>query len=178
MNKPSKTFAFKTTAIALVAATSLTLSAPAFADGRHHGNGNNGWAWSGQQYHGDNVYHGGNRYRHNDYNRHNRRDNNDDALAAVAIVGGVLLGAALLSSASQPSYSQPPQAVYAPAPAYGQSYGYDQAPIQAVPSSDVYQAQSGQYCREYQSQANIGGQMQYGYGTACLQPDGSWRVAN
>lgn len=175
MNKTSKTFAFKTTAIALAAATSLTLSAPAFADGRHHGNGGNGgngWAWSGQQHRGGDAHHGGSRYRHND------RNNNDDALAAVAIVGGVLLGAALLSSASQPSYYSPPQTVYAPAPAYGQSYGYDQQPIQAVPSSDVYQAQSGQYCREYQSQANIAGRMQYGYGTACLQPDGSWRVVN
>lgn len=172
MNKSRKTLAFKTTAIALAAATSLTLSAPAFAGGRHHGNGGNGWAWSGQQHHGGNAYHGGNRYRHNG---HNDNDDNDDALAAVAIVGGVLLGAALLSSASQPSnYTQSPQTVYAPQP----SYGYDQMPIQAVPSSDVYQAQSGQYCREYQSQANIAGRMQYGYGTACLQPDGSWRVVN
>lgn len=173
MNKTSKTLAFKTTAIVLAAATSLTFSAPAFADGRHHGDDGNGGAWYGQQHHRGNAYNGGGRYRHHD------RDNNDDALAAVAIVGGVLLGAALLSSASQPSYSSlPPQTVYAPAPAYGQSYGYDQQPIQAVPSSDVYQAQSGQYCREYQSQANIGGRMTYGYGTACLQPDGSWRVVN
>jgi surface antigen len=169
----TRKFGFKATAIALVAATGMTIAAPAFAGGRHHGGGGGGWGWSSQPHHGGGYSHG----YSNGY--HDGRDDGDDALAAVAIVGGVLLGAALLSSASQPSYyTPPPQTVYAPAPAYGSSYGYNQAPVQAVPASDVYQTQSGQYCREYQSQANIGGQMTYGYGTACLQPDGSWRVAN
>lgn len=169
MNAHPKNFGFKATAVALAAATSLTFAAPAFADGRHHyGNDHRGGSWSDQR-HGDRGYRGG----------HNRgHDNgNDDGLAAIAIIGGVILGAALLSSASQPAYAEP-QPVYAPAP-YNQSYDYyNQAPVQAVPSSDVYQAQSGQYCREYQSQANIAGRMQYGYGTACQQPDGSWRVVN
>lgn len=34
------------------------------------------------------------------------------------------------------------------------------------------------YCREYQRSATIGGTLQQMYGTACLQPDGSWRIAN
>lgn len=166
MNKSSrsfgfaKSFGFRATAIALAAATSMTLAAPAFADGRHHGGG---WGWSGERHGGgyDRGY------------RHGHRDN-DDGLAAVAVIGGVLLGAALLSQAAQPAYSPPPQTVYAPPPA---AY-YGQAPIQAVPASEVYQSQSGQYCREYQSSVRVGGQMQYGYGTACQQPDGSWRVVN
>lgn len=32
------------------------------------------------------------------------------------------------------------------------------------------------YCREYRSTANIGGQKQQVYGTACRQPDGSWKI--
>lgn len=36
--------------------------------------------------------------------------------------------------------------------------------------------QSGNYCREYQSTVSIGGQSEQAYGTACRQPDGSWKV--
>jgi surface antigen len=39
-------------------------------------------------------------------------------------------------------------------------------------------AQAGTYCREYQQTVVVGGQQQSGYGTACRQPDGSWKVVN
>lgn len=32
------------------------------------------------------------------------------------------------------------------------------------------------YCREYQSTATIGGKKEQVYGTACRQPDGSWKI--
>lgn len=35
---------------------------------------------------------------------------------------------------------------------------------------------TGEYCREYQTTINVGGQSQSAYGTACRQPDGSWKV--
>jgi len=35
---------------------------------------------------------------------------------------------------------------------------------------------SGQYCREYQQTITVGGKTQQGYGTACRQPDGQWKV--
>ena len=35
---------------------------------------------------------------------------------------------------------------------------------------------TGEYCREYQQTVQVGGQSQKAYGTACRQPDGSWRV--
>lgn len=34
------------------------------------------------------------------------------------------------------------------------------------------------YCREYQTVATIGGKKQHMYGTACRQPDGSWKSTN
>ncbi len=37
---------------------------------------------------------------------------------------------------------------------------------------------SGAYCREYQQTIYVGGKQQSGYGTACQQPDGSWKVQN
>lgn len=36
----------------------------------------------------------------------------------------------------------------------------------------------GSYCREYQNTITVGGKRQQAYGTACRQPDGSWKVVN
>jgi len=66
-------------------------------------------------------------------------------------------------------YTPPPPVVYAP-------YGGGQ--ISAVPVSPVYQTGQGQYCREYQAEVIVNGQRQPSYGTACLGPDGAWRVVN
>ncbi len=37
---------------------------------------------------------------------------------------------------------------------------------------------AGNQCREYQSTVTIGGKTEQAYGTACRQPDGSWKVVN
>lgn len=36
----------------------------------------------------------------------------------------------------------------------------------------------GSYCREYQQVITVGGRTEQAYGTACQQPDGSWKVVN
>jgi surface antigen len=41
---------------------------------------------------------------------------------------------------------------------------------------ETYQTPAGQYCREYLQSVVIGGQQQQAYGTACRQPDGSWKI--
>lgn len=38
------------------------------------------------------------------------------------------------------------------------------------------QARGGDYCREYTEKIRIGGQWENGYGTVCLQEDGSWKI--
>jgi surface antigen len=35
---------------------------------------------------------------------------------------------------------------------------------------------SGDYCREFQQTVTVGGSTEQAYGTACRQPDGSWRI--
>lgn len=40
------------------------------------------------------------------------------------------------------------------------------------------QASSGAYCREFQQTITIDGQTERAYGTACQQPDGTWRIMN
>ena len=63
----------------------------------------------------------------------------------------------------------PPPVVYYPAP----TAAY-QTP-QTLPGGPLASDQS-QQCREYQSTAVVNGQRVPSYGTACLQPDGSWRI--
>ena len=41
----------------------------------------------------------------------------------------------------------------------------------------AYQQADGTYCREFQQTIIVGAEMQAAYGTACRQPDGSWRVS-
>ncbi|MCH7710800.1 MAG: hypothetical protein IH903_04110 [Proteobacteria bacterium] len=39
-----------------------------------------------------------------------------------------------------------------------------------------YQNRAGRYCREYITEAVIGGRTETVYGTACRQPDGNWEL--
>lgn len=64
----------------------------------------------------------------------------------------------------------PPQVVYVPAP--------QPAPLVAAPTSPAYRTSDGRYCREYQATVTVNGMPQPSYGTACLMPDGAWRVVN
>ena len=69
----------------------------------------------------------------------------------------------------------PPRTVYvvpAPAPVVIAQ------PVPANPASPVYQTTDGRQCREYQRTVFIDGLPQASYGTACLQPDGVWRIVN
>jgi surface antigen len=47
-----------------------------------------------------------------------------------------------------------------------------------VTPTKTYQSAEGQYCREYQQTVTVGGKTENAYGTACRQPDGSWKVVN
>jgi surface antigen len=40
----------------------------------------------------------------------------------------------------------------------------------------TYRTDRGQYCREYQQTVLIGGEERQAYGTACRQPDGTWKI--
>jgi hypothetical protein len=71
-------------------------------------------------------------------------------------------------------YPPPPMVVYQAPPPYASAY--PSAPVQAVPVSPPYTDGYGRYCREYQSTMVVGGMPQPGYGTACMQPDGSWQI--
>ncbi len=46
----------------------------------------------------------------------------------------------------------------------------------SVTPTKTYQAPGGQYCREYRQDIVVGSEKHQAYGTACRQPDGSWKI--
>ncbi len=48
----------------------------------------------------------------------------------------------------------------------------------AVTPVRTYQTSTGQYCREYTQTITIGGEKHKSYGTACREPDGSWKIVH
>jgi len=46
----------------------------------------------------------------------------------------------------------------------------------AVTPTETFQRADGTYCREFQQTIRVGGETKQGYGTACRQPDGSWKI--
>ena len=48
----------------------------------------------------------------------------------------------------------------------------------SITPTATYQSTGGEYCREYQQTVTVGGEQQSAYGTACRQPDGSWKLVN
>jgi surface antigen len=47
-----------------------------------------------------------------------------------------------------------------------------------VTPTRTYQVANNDYCREYTTEVNVGGERHPAYGTACRRPDGSWKVVN
>lgn len=71
-------------------------------------------------------------------------------------------------------YPAPPPVIYAPSPRV--VYVEPPPPVQVTPTSPPYNDAAGRYCREYQTTLMVAGQPQPSFGTACLMPDGQWRI--
>jgi surface antigen len=48
----------------------------------------------------------------------------------------------------------------------------------AITPTDTYRDDAGRPCREFQQTVYIGGEPEKAYGTACRQPDGSWKIVD
>jgi surface antigen len=48
----------------------------------------------------------------------------------------------------------------------------------SITPTRTYQTAGGQYCREFTQVVNIGTEKANAVGTACRQPDGTWRITN
>lgn len=106
--------------------------------------------------------------------------------SAGAVFGGVvlgsMLGAGLATLMTAPRPAPPPTVLYTPAPPVPVApvvvTPFPVAPVYAAPvyAAPGYTGPAGPVCREYQGTAVIGGVQRPVIGTACLQPDGSWRM--
>jgi surface antigen len=106
---------------------------------------------------------------------------------AAGIVGGVLLGGLLggaigsaLDQRDKQLALQTQQAALENART-GQESSWrnpDTGHYGSYTPTRTYENTSGQYCREYQEKVVIDGKTHSAYGTACRQPDGSWKVVN
>ena len=47
-----------------------------------------------------------------------------------------------------------------------------------VTPSNTFQRGDGTYCREFSQTVTVGGRTEDAYGTACRQPDGSWKIVS
>lgn len=45
-----------------------------------------------------------------------------------------------------------------------------------VTPNETYESDEGRYCRDFTTEADIGGEEETIYGTACRQPDGTWEI--
>jgi surface antigen len=103
----------------------------------------------------------------------------------AAIIGGTLLGAALggyvgsyMDRMDNRDYVLLNQTLEtSPTGQPNQWHNPDTRTSYRVQPVKTYQVQTtGQYCREYQTDVIVGGEMQRGYGTACRRPDGQWEI--
>jgi surface antigen len=104
----------------------------------------------------------------------------------IGVAAGTLLGA--LAGSSMGSSLDKSDALYAQrahtqatAAPIGQSIAWSNPDSghqgTVVATREGQNTATGEYCREFQQTVQVGGEMQRGYGVACRQPDGSWRIA-
>jgi surface antigen len=104
------------------------------------------------------------------------------AIAAGVILGGLIGGGVgtLLDQNDKRLANQAAQRALETAPS-GQAttwHNPDSGKSGSVTPTRTYQAADGTYCREYQQDIVIGGKKQQSYGTACRQPDGTWKIVS
>src|ERR671924_1046223 len=103
-------------------------------------------------------------------------------IAAGTILGGLIGGAIgdRLDAADRAKANAASSQALESIPS-GQSVAWrnpDSGTSGVVTPMRTYQTATGQYCREYTQTITIGGERHQSYGTACRQPDGSWKTVS
>ena len=105
----------------------------------------------------------------------------------IAVGAGALLGALVgseigksLDNADRAAMQQSTQTSLETAPS-GTTSSWrnpDSGNYGTITPQPAYQSASGEYCREFQQTVTVGGREESAYGTACRQPDGTWKVVS
>ncbi len=102
------------------------------------------------------------------------------AAIAGSVIGGALLGGLvgnMLDQRDKRMAAEAQQRALETAPT-GKPVAWnnpDSGHSGTVTPTRTYQS-GGTYCREYQQTVTIGGNQEKAYGTACREPDGSWKI--
>jgi surface antigen len=105
------------------------------------------------------------------------------AAIAASVIGGMLIGGMvgnLLDQRDKQMAAEAAHRAMETAPT-GKPVAWnnpDSGHSGTVTPTKTYQTADGTYCREYQTTVLIDGKQERATGTACRQPDGSWRVVN
>ena len=162
-------------ALAVALAASPAAARPRKGQGRHRGD-HRGQEWrrgGDHHHHYAGCGHGSPVYYEGDH------DDSHELFLALGL-GAVGLTALAL-------FAQPPRPAYG---SYGPAYGgYAPAPRAPAPAPIDWNAiddgvtvvsegynERGQFCREFQREIEVGGRLERGYGIACREADGSWRI--
>ena len=162
------------TVIAAILGFSLGMPATALAGDRHYDRHGGGHHYKHDRHHKRHYKHHkrhykhhrkhhnrghdrGRHYGHRGYGSHYYYDKDDDDDLLIGLVVGGILGYAINSAQQRDDYSYD-RNTYVPE-TYSPPAGYSNTCLQE---------------REYQTTVIVGGREVDAYGTACLQPDGSW----
>ncbi|GEQ97763.1 17 kDa surface antigen [Iodidimonas gelatinilytica] len=101
--------------------------------------------------------------------------------AALGAVAGAAIGNQVgkdLDRADRIAMAQAQQQAFETAPSGTRTewYNPDTGNRGWVEPKPAYQGDDERYCREYTQTIYVGGEAQTGYGTACRQPDGDWKI--
>ena len=102
---------------------------------------------------------------------------------AAGTAAGALIGGSVGRSLDRADRAYLEQTRYqalesAPSGTTSEWYNPDSGNRGTVTPQPAYQTSAGQYCREFQQSVTIAGRAEEAYGTACRQPDGSWKIIN
>jgi hypothetical protein len=158
-------------ALAFALAATLVAS-PALArskkgHGRHRGHGyTRQWQYGSHHAHyaGSGHAYGRNVHHHHDH------DNDVDELVLGLGLGAVGITALALLAQPRTAYYAPIPASPPPSPIDWNAYDDGVTVV-----SEGYDDR-GHFCREFQKEIRVGGRVERGFGIACLQEDGSWRI--
>lgn len=102
------------------------------------------------------------------------------ATAAGTLIGGLLGNAAGRSlDRADAAYARRAEGAALEYTPSGSSLPWrnpDSGTYGTVQPSSVYQAPSGEYCREFRHTIVVGGKREQAFGRACRQPDGTWEI--
>ncbi len=105
------------------------------------------------------------------------------AAIAASVIGGMLVGGLvgnLLDDRDKRMAAEAAQRAMETSPS-GKPVAWqnpDSGHSGSVTPTRTYQTATGSYCRDYTTNVMIDGKQERAAGTACRQPDGTWRVMN